>query len=313
MILSVPHGGKLRPACIPQRDAGYIDPTTGEERYNHNGEKKDPVNCAVHFKKDTNTIELAENIADEIKELTGKRPHVIICHIHRSKLDMNCDKEKATFCVKTAVEAWTAYHKFIADAKQSFNGSTGLFLDIHGQAHIENWVELGYTLSKEHLNQGDYAAGDTSIRYLANRLRNKVQVRDLICGLDSFGGILLDEGYKAVPSPTYPGPGTGEFYTGGYNTQTHGSKHGGIVDGIQIESPRFLREKTMIPEYAKALARTIIKFLDLYYKKVLRESPKSPKKSLKKKEENLESEKEEMLKSKEKDEKEENSDETKCQ
>ena len=264
VILSVPHGGKLRPAHIPARDAGYFDKEAGIPRYDHNSKEKDPVNYGVRYKKDTNTIDLAVHIADAVKSFCGRRPHVVICHIHRSKLDLNCDKEKGSFCVKTAEDAWVAYHKFIADAKRSFTGP-GLFLDIHGQAHMENWVELGYTLNSDQLNDGTYVGADTSVRFLANRMRDTVSVRDLVCGLDSFGGMLLDEGYKVVPSPTYPGPGSGSYYTGGYNTQTHGSKVGGIIDGIQIESPRFLREKSMIPEYSKAVARTILRYLELYY------------------------------------------------
>lgn len=264
VILSVPHGGSQRPSSIPNRDAGYFDNAVGRPRYDHHSKNKDPGRYAVRFKKDTNTINLALHIADELKQLTGKRPHVIICHMHRSKLDMNCDREKATFSVLTAELAWDAYHNYITRAKQTFAGGIGLFFDIHGQGHIENWVELGYTLTSSQLNDQSYTSSDTSVRFVANRFQH-VPIKELICGLDSFGGILLDEGYKVVPSPTYLGPGNGNYYNGGYNTRVHGSRHSGIVDGIQIETPHFLRQDTMIPEYSKAIARTIVKFLQLYY------------------------------------------------
>ena len=56
--------------------------------------------------------------------------------------------------------AYTDYHEMIETRfKKEFMQSKskqiykrGLVLDIHGQTHVENWVELGYLLSKEQLN-----------------------------------------------------------------------------------------------------------------------------------------------------------------
>src|SRR5262245_33625946 len=62
VIIAAPHGGRLRPDELPDREAGT-------------------------FAFDTNTQELARVVADELHALTGHWPHVIICRIHRRKLD----------------------------------------------------------------------------------------------------------------------------------------------------------------------------------------------------------------------------------
>src|SRR5690606_24474217 len=64
LILTSGHGGALRPDEIATRTWGV----TGA---------------------DTNTRQLTLAIADEINARTGRYPHVIISHLHRSKLDPN--------------------------------------------------------------------------------------------------------------------------------------------------------------------------------------------------------------------------------
>jgi hypothetical protein len=46
------------------------------------------------------------------------------------------------------------------------------------------------------------------------------------------------EGIRSVPSPGDPSPGSDEYFTGGYNTERHGSLAAGqTVSGVQIELP----------------------------------------------------------------------------
>ena len=39
-------------------------------------------------------IELAREVADAFERRVGQRPHVVICHLHRSKLDANRDRSE---------------------------------------------------------------------------------------------------------------------------------------------------------------------------------------------------------------------------
>ena len=193
---------------------------------------------------------------------------MIISHLHRGKMDPNTEREKATFCVPLAEEAWAAFHSYIEQA-QAAVASGGLLLDFHGHTHSEEWVELGYTVTDNQLNAGDYTAELTSVYNLSQRSRVSVRdITDLIYGELSFGALLTAEGYKVVPSPTFQSPGEGKYYSGGYITEVHGSKNGGQVDAIQIESPSSLRNTDKIIPYTRTLALVISNFVTMHYGKV---------------------------------------------
>jgi hypothetical protein len=57
--------------------------------------------------------------------------------------------------------------------------------------------------------------------------------------------------------------GDGGYYTGGYITQTHGSRSGGITDAIQLETPA--TEVVPPVEMAKGFGRAIVEFYMFYY------------------------------------------------
>lgn len=252
VIISVPHGGYLSPKTIPNRRCPRDTRVT------------------VKTKCDLYTIELALLLAKILTRETGRHPHVVINHLSRKKLDCNCDQPEATFGVPEAMEAWNDYHSFIDSAKQAIGGP-GLFLDLHGHSHPESWVELGYTISKELLNSSQYTAADTSVHDLFRRLNATGQVEDikqLICGPLSLGGLIeavADMSIAVVPSPQNPSPDKGGYFRGGYNVLRHGSRFGGVIDAIQIESPVELRMPQGRSNYAEILGKSIATFLRLYY------------------------------------------------
>jgi len=266
VILSVPHGGQLKPKHLPNRDFGSL--VNGRQMFDHKYPKDQ--NAAVKTKGDKFTKELATALSNVLEGKTGRRPHVIINHLHRLKFDSNCDRSEATFEVPEVVDAWLAYHKFIDLAKKDIR-KAGLFLDIHGHSHSENWIELGYSVPGEKLNTGDYSASETSIHKLHEKLLSKghhISIQQLVSGPRSFGGMLSAiNGYSdiVVPSPRHPGPGTGQYFSGGYNVVRHGSRSGGEIDGIQIESPIGRRMPAERVKYAEAVGCAIVEFLQLYY------------------------------------------------
>src|SRR5262245_60875676 len=64
VMVSAPHGGRIRPEEIPDRTEGT-------------------------FAFDTNTQELARAVAAELHARTGHWPHIIICKVSRRKVDCN--------------------------------------------------------------------------------------------------------------------------------------------------------------------------------------------------------------------------------
>ncbi|KAM8952800.1 uncharacterized protein RCH25_043521 [Pelodytes ibericus] len=266
LILTVPHGGSLTPSSIPARDAGCYDKVSKTCFYAHScppGTVKDTASCKVSTVKDLYTLEMALALAKEICRLSaGYCPHVVINNLSRSRLDANRDKEEAAFRVPQAEQAWDEFHNFIGLAKSHMGG--GLLIDIHGHGHPEQWIELGYLISKANLDSGKFTAADTSIHALSKQSPS-IPFEALLRGSGSFGRFIEEQNakYVCVPSPTYPGSSGGNYFSGGYITSAHGSKLSGDVDAIQMELPRWIRESNERPSFAAALAKAIFNFYQL--------------------------------------------------
>jgi hypothetical protein len=244
IIISAPHGGRLRPDGLPDRKFGRIA-------------------------QDSNTLELARMIAEEMFIRYKGRPHLILCHMHRLKVDCNREIKEAAQGDPVATQIWKDYHGFIGEAKASvLSAHDGcLYIDLHGHRHPEGRVELGYLLTGAELSQSPVvlakAAEMTSIRDLG--LRTPKGFLDLLRGESSLGAMLEQRGYPSVPSPTTPAPGPGEdYFNGGYNTASHGSRDRGRVNGIQIECPfKGVRDK---PTNHRRFAIALAEILGLYWK-----------------------------------------------
>src|SRR5437870_345025 len=119
-ILSAPHGGRERPEELPDREQGT-------------------------FAFDTNTQELARAVTAELHARTGHWPHIIICRIHRRKLDCNREIVEAAAGNPLAEQAWREYQVFIdaAHAAVVERQGRGLYIDLHGHGHAEQRLELG--------------------------------------------------------------------------------------------------------------------------------------------------------------------------
>ncbi|GAB0187123.1 hypothetical protein GRJ2_001177600 [Grus japonensis] len=268
LILSVPHGGSMEPQDIPDREAGCWDAKTSSCIFSHEcplGGIQNHKKCKVSTNQDRYTIEVAQALAEEINKITnGFFPHIIINHLQRFKMDANRGKEEASFGIPQAEHAWEEYMGFLTTAKSQMTG--GLILDIHGQAHPERWIELGYTLSKTSLNSGIFSASCSSISHLASQLVN-VSSETLVAGNRSLGKYIEEQNnsYVCVPSPSNPSPNNGSYYSGGYITKTYGSRSSGTVDAIQLELPQWVRAAEERPRFCKALARAVMKFWQTNY------------------------------------------------
>src|SRR5438477_10191673 len=88
VIISAPHGGRDKPEELPDREKGI-------------------------FAFDTNTQELARAVADELHKRTGHWPHVVICRVHRRKLDCNREIVEGAAGNPLAEQAWREFQGFI--------------------------------------------------------------------------------------------------------------------------------------------------------------------------------------------------------
>ena len=73
---------------------------------------------------------------------------MVINNLHRNKLDANREIGEATLGDSTAEMAFNEFHQCIEEAKAAIEADTcvngsGLFLDMHGHGHPNNWAELG--------------------------------------------------------------------------------------------------------------------------------------------------------------------------
>jgi N-formylglutamate amidohydrolase len=245
VILSAPHGGRERPTDIPDREQGT-------------------------FAFDTNTQELARAVADELHERTGGWPHLVICRLHRRKVDCNREIVEAAAGNPPAEQAWNEFQGYIETARKHVVEShgRGLYIDLHGHGHTDQRLELGYLHSADQLsaddatlNSGTYAS-ESSLKAIA--ALGRTSYAELVRGSYSFGALMEAGGFRCAPSPTNPHP-KAPFFRGGYNTARHG-RDAAPLAGLQIESnSRGVRDT---PEnrqkFARALASTLETYLSVH-------------------------------------------------
>jgi hypothetical protein len=113
------------------------------------------------------------------------------------------------------------------------------------------------------------AMATTSVARLASTTRSPGDRGvPLLRGPNSLGALLVARGVPAVPSPADPAPRVGEeYFTGGYNTERHGSLGGGPLDAVQIESHfAGVRDNaTNRGLFARALVDALLVYLGRHY------------------------------------------------
>jgi len=251
LIISVPHGGNLVPTEIPDR-------TCGDETVT-----------------DSYTANLANEIKSAVFNLTGCYPHIIICNLKRTKLDANRDISEAACGNEFAGMAWNEFHAFIdtASANITRKNGKGLLIDLHGHGHTIQRLELGYLLTAAQLRYSNATLNSSTFVYLSS-IRNLIYSNvanlthsDLIRGPYSLGSMFAAKGYPAVPGADDPFPQAGQsYFTGGYNTERHGSDTSGMIDAIQMECNQDVRfNEPARLQFAQAVAVVLLDFLTKHY------------------------------------------------
>jgi hypothetical protein len=249
VIVTAPHGGYLEPAHIPDRTGVTV--------------------------RDARTQELTREFTSAFHQATGKYPHVVINLLARVKLDANREIVEAAEGNPTAEEAWHEFHRFIDEAKTyvASRHGRGLYLDVHGHAHAIQRVELGYMISAANLRLDDEPlsvetyAQMSSVRTVWMDNIDRLTFAQLLRGPMSFGTLLEAHGFPSVPSMAQPAPLEGwAYFSGGYNTDRHGSRQGGPISGIQLEVNRSVRvDDASRRRFARALVEATLDYLANHY------------------------------------------------
>ena len=245
VILSAPHGGRERPLDIPDREKGT-------------------------FAFDTNTQELARAVAEELHERTGGWPHLVLCRVHRRKVDCNREIVEAAAGNAAAEQVWHDFQEFLKSSRQSVEKShgRGLYIDLHGHGHMAQRLELGYlhgvdrlAVDDAALNGAEYAA-ESSLQAIV--ALGRTPYSELLRGKYSLGALLEAGGFPCSPSPTNPRPAA-PYFRGGSNTVEHGREAAPLA-GLQIETnSRGVRDTAENRQrFAKALAGALETFLSVH-------------------------------------------------
>lgn len=252
IIISVPHGGLVDPAGIPDRTCG--SPTTVTDSY---------------------TIELARQIDTALFNLTGCHPHLIICNLKRTKIDCNRNIADGACGNLEAETAWNEFQNFIDTAQlisQNVHAGRAFYIDLHGHGKPILRLELGYGITGSELNNIDSflntpaQIASSSIGNLVNTNINGYTHAELLRGDFAMGTLLANAGFPSVPSQQTPHPDTTAYFYSGYNTNNHTCiSSGNTVNGLQMECHQtvrfgYLNRKT----FADSLAITLANYLQIH-------------------------------------------------
>ena len=248
IVLTSPHGGRLKPDALPDRTEGATD-------------------------MDANTQELARALADEFFARTGHRIHLVASQLHRVKLDPNREIKEAAAGHPAAERAWSEYHAAIRGALAAAVARHGFafLVDLHGHAHPIARLELGYALDAKQLNRPDAAfdsAGLIAVSTFSDlHARLGGSAATLLRGPASLGALFAARGYRATPSPADAQPGDGPFFAGGYTVRQHAGGATPKVDGLQIECHRIGVRDTEEnrTKFARTAAAVLTLFVEAHY------------------------------------------------
>jgi len=234
LVISVPHGGNLRPHFIPDRLKGVM------------GLDRRTKLAAKIIKRELSNINLD--------------PYVVMLNVSRDKVDVN--RPKSCGCESLGAEKiWDEYHNdlqlYINECRAKFGNC--FIVDLHGQNHNRH-IELGYCLKEDQLMS--LLEKHTALRCSLIHSGGLKDEEDLIFGKKSFGYFLKKNGYPASPSYKRV-PKLGEkYFSGAYNTKHFDFES--KVRGFQLELNYIhIRDSYLsLRRFSKAFARALSEYLE---------------------------------------------------
>lgn len=213
VILSAPHGGSKETTQIKNRESGVTA-------------------------KDSYTIELLQEISEEIRLILKKQPSVVYSNRSRKEIDFNRPVKKA-FADKGLEKLYHQYHYEI-QSQIMFNvwsDSVILYVDIHGHSHKHGLLEIGF--DKKTFTKNEILLGD----------------------------MFTSKGIKCYPSTDTAEPNP--YFDGGYSIEVY--KKYPNVFAVQLEVPAKYRKNSKLrKEFAKKTASILVEYYKVLQKKKLR-------------------------------------------
>ncbi|XDD48756.1 hypothetical protein AB3N59_09820 [Leptospira sp. WS92.C1] len=254
ILLTVPHGGTRTPTEMGNRTIGTLG-------------------------NDSHTLELTLAIREEIVKRFGKEPTLILNHIDRSKVDMNRSRNEAvddeiSDIFQANLVAYNEFHLFARAAKDHLRQkfAKGLLVDVHGHGQNENVVQLGFNLTEPELESDPNTWAGTNLHGSSNIAgliqSGRMTLQEALIGDRSLGTLLTEKGFSAFPSRQmrdFASAADNQYFTGGYISDTYGSRHEGTLDAFQMETPgpNIRDEENFRIEYAKKFVESLQTFLEV--------------------------------------------------
>ena len=230
IILTAPHGGR---SDVPGCDL------------------RTPVGPRFVTGSDFNTDILVQEIAAEVKRLTGRQPYLVMAKFHRRFIDANRRADEG-YGSPGCKDDYEFYHATIRAFIDELRGKypRAMLFDVHGQSAYPDSILRGthYGTAVKALLAHAGAPG--------------------ITGPDSVFGRFAAMGYRIVPpndtSPTDKVE-VPEF-AGGYTVARYGSNRDDGIDAMQLEFGRDLRERHSVHKTARDTAAAIAAFYERHLK-----------------------------------------------
>lgn len=209
IILSAPHGGSNETLKIKNRESGVTS-------------------------KDSYTIELLQEISKEIQLILKKRPSIVYSNRSRKEIDFNRSVDSA-FVDKGVEKLYYQYHFDIQNQimYNIWSDSVILYVDIHGQAHKHELLEIGF---------------DKRV-FTENEML--------------LGNMYISKGIKCYPSTDTKEPTP--YFDGGHSIETYKSYPN--VVAVQLEVPaKYRKISKSRKEFAKKTALILVEYYKVLQK-----------------------------------------------
>lgn len=198
IVLSAPHGGRIKPFNIPTREYGKV-------------------------REDTYTRRVINYLVTNLKS----KPYFIYSDLHRSKLDLNRELHEAAQGNVKAENIWKLWNSVLGgyiNAAKSRHGKV-LYIDIHSQG-ITDSFHLGYDISSRDYN----SIKDHVPTYARSTMYGLGDNQyELLFGDKSFSDSLTKRELKVFNPEN-----DDSYFNGGRNVKVFSGQN---VGGIQIEIP----------------------------------------------------------------------------